>query len=282
MSPLPLLVSLPHAGLWVPPEVADLCVLTLEQIVADGDEGAAQIYGPLEATTTAFVTTGVARAIVDMNRAADDIRKDGVVKTHTCWEVPVYRRPLTASEIAGLIADYHRPYHRQLTWYATSGAVLGVDCHTMAAVGPPVGPDPGVERPQVCLGNGAGTCPADWLERLADCFRARFPGGVTVNTPFSGGYVIRGHAGELPWVQIELSRGPFASDAQKADRVREALTCWCEWHGSTSPTRRGQSSIRDELAKPDDAPSNATNTTPGFATRSASSAAWPWRDIEGG
>ena len=45
---LPLLISVPHAGLRVPPEVADRCLLTAEEVAADGDVGVAEIYLPLE------------------------------------------------------------------------------------------------------------------------------------------------------------------------------------------------------------------------------------------
>ena len=88
---LPLLLSVPHAGLTIPPEVENLCVLTKKEIIEDGDEGAARIYLPLQKEVYSLVTTDVARAIVDMNRAEEDKSKDGIVKTHTCWDVPVYR-----------------------------------------------------------------------------------------------------------------------------------------------------------------------------------------------
>ena len=89
----PLLLSVPHAGLTIPSEVANLCLLTKNEIIEDGDEGAAEIYLPLENEVSALVTTVVARAIVDMNRAEDDRGKDGVVKTHTCWDVQIYSEP---------------------------------------------------------------------------------------------------------------------------------------------------------------------------------------------
>jgi formiminoglutamase len=125
-----------------------------------------------------------------------------------------------------LLELYHRPYHWQLTALAGADLLLGLDCHTMAANGPPVGPDPGRARPQVCIGDGNGACPRDWAETLVDCFRKQFPGEVTLNQPFSGGYITRNHGKEMPWVQIELSRGPFASEAQKGSWVLAALTAW--------------------------------------------------------
>jgi formiminoglutamase len=225
VKPLPVLISLPHGGLDVPESLRGNCLLSLEQIVQDGDEYAREIYAPLEVEAAAFVDTGIARAVLDMNRAEDDMRKDGVVKTHTCWDVPIWRKPLAKAEIERLLEEHHRPYHRRLSELAgRADILLGVDCHTMAASGPPVGPDPGVERPQVCLGDAGGeSCPGQWMEILRSAFSARFPGRVTINEPFSGGYITRRHGGEMPWVQLELSRGDFANPGQKAEWVRGAL-----------------------------------------------------------
>ncbi len=225
---LPLLISVPHAGLWVPPEAEPYCSLRPHEILEDGDVGAAEIFWPLEPHVAAFVTTDVARAIVDLNRAEDDRRKDGIVKTHTCWDVPVYRRPLPETVATSLIERYHRPYHERLAALAATGVRVGLDCHTMAAKGPPVGPDPGRERPAVCLGNADGTCPDEWVEALARCFERAFEAPATVNDPFAGGHIVRSHAAELPWIQVELSRGPFLSNGEKATRTLAALRDWWE------------------------------------------------------
>ncbi len=222
---LPFLLSVPHAGLTVPPEAAPYCALTPREIAEDGDEGAAAIYLGLEPLVAAFHTTDIARAIVDMNRAGDDRRRDGVVKTHTCWNVPVYREPLPDSVAEGLIGRYHRPYHRRLSELAAERPVrLAIDCHTMAAQGPPVGPDAGCERPWICLGYGDGTCPDAWIEALKELFERRIGAQVTINEPFGGGYITRMHSAEMPWLQLEMSRAPFLSDAEKSGLVRDALS----------------------------------------------------------
>ena len=171
------------------------------------------------------MTTSVARAVVDMNRAEDDIRKDGVVKTHTCWDVPVWRRPLTPDETTSLIEQYHRPYHRQLR-RVYEGVIAGLDCHTMAGHGPPVGPDPGVERPWICLGTGDGTCSTAWRQALSDCLAEAFGRRPTHNVPFGGGHIIRAHAAGMPWIQIEFSRAPFLPLAEKRARLLAALEAW--------------------------------------------------------
>ncbi len=222
---LPLLISVPHAGVRVPPEVESLCILTEDEIIRDGDEGAKRIYHPLKTLVTAFVTTDIARAIVDMNRSEGDRRKDGVIKTHTCWNVPVYGEDVGEGIIRTLIEKYHRPYHKQLTCFVDE-VILGVDCHTMAAEGPTIGPDSGVTRPHLCLSDYGGTCPREWTLSLAGCLEQAFGTKVSINDPFRGGYIIRSHAKEIPWIQLELSRARFLSDEAKGECVLQALKAW--------------------------------------------------------
>lgn len=228
MDQLPLLISVPHAGLTVPTELIHLNRLSAQEIAEGGDGGAREVYAILKTEVAHFLANDIARAFIDLNRAEDDIRKDGVVKTHTCRDLPIYNAPLTPRLIETLLARYHRPYHRRLTALAGEDPVLGVDARTMAAQSPPVGPDPGAERPQVCLSNADGTCPAEWMESLRICFQAHFPGQVTVNMPFSGGYITRFHGQEMPWVQLKLSRGDFASLPEKSLWVLESLSAWVD------------------------------------------------------
>lgn len=224
---LPLLLSVPHAGLTIPPEAEPYCVLTPGEVARDGDEGAREVYA-LGKEVLGFVTTEIARAIVDMNRPEEDRRRDGVVKTHTCWNVSVYGDFPPDDVIESLLERYHRPYHRALTENASRDTLLGIDCHTMAAVGPPVGPDPGKKRPAVCLGNADGTCPADWLDSLGDCLASAFGLEVSRNEPFKGGHIVRSRPGGIPWVLLELSRADFMSSNEKRDRVLAGLGKWCE------------------------------------------------------
>lgn len=223
---LPILVSVPHAGLEIPPEAQGYVSLTLEDIVADGDEGAAEVYR-MEGHVAAFVTTGVARAIVDVNRAEDDIGGDGLIKTRTCWEVPVYAEFPPESVIEELIEKYYRPYHKRLSQLAPD-VRLGLDCHTMAESGPPVAPDRGAARPLICLGDGNGAFPAQWTRSLVVCLENTFGERVAVNDPFSGGYITKFHGAEIPWAQLEFSRTGRISNHDKRDKLLAALDGWLE------------------------------------------------------
>lgn len=227
-SKLPILLSVPHAGLQVPPEAEQFCILTLEQIIKDGDEGASEIYA-LEDHVHEYVSTEIARAIIDLNRAEEDRRLDGVVKTHTIWNEPIFRQPLPKDVIERLLELYYRPYHEQIHRVDDTVIRLCVDCHTMAATGPPIGPDTGQQRPHVCLGDLNGeSLPEGWMNSLAECFCESFGDSVTANEPFSGGYITRHHGQNRPWVQLELSRSEFMSNEDKRIGVLTALNCFCE------------------------------------------------------
>jgi N-formylglutamate deformylase len=222
---LPLLISVPHAGLSVPEEVRAINILSRQQIIEDGDEGAQELYN-IGNEVLQHVSAETARAFVDLNRPEFDRGRDGVVKTHTCWDVPIYGQSLTDQVVETLLSRYYRPYHARLSQPA-QGVKLGIDCHTMAAIGPPIGPLAGEERPAVCISDAGGTCPRDWVELMLDCFRSEFSGPVTVNFPFKGGYIIKSHSPELPWLQLEISRAAFAPWAEKQARLLRALGRWC-------------------------------------------------------
>lgn len=225
---LPLLLSVPHAGWLVPRWLRARCLLDEAQLLADGDVGARRIYA-LRDRVAAFVTTPVARAVLDMNRAPGDrARADGVVKTTTCWQEPVWRAPLEATDVDRLLR-LHASYHRRLAT-APTAVFAGIDCHTMSDVGPPIGPDPGARRPAVCLGHvGGASCERAWVERLRDAFAAHFGGDVTIDEPFAGGYITRTHGLRMPWVQVELARTTSPSYEEQRRRVFAALSDWCAW-----------------------------------------------------
>jgi N-formylglutamate deformylase len=211
----------------MPEEVRSLACIAEEDIIRDGDEQAADVYLPLRDRVVHLMTTDIARAFVDLNRAQDDFRKDGVIKTHTCWDVPIYRSPPGHELVTRLLDRYYHPYHERLRELALAGDVrVGIDCHTMVAYGPPVGPDPGQPRPAACVGDADGACERAWSEALAADLAEALGQEVRLNDPFKGGYITRKHAAELPWLQLEISRGDFASVEEKALAVLAALENW--------------------------------------------------------
>ena len=215
-SPMPLLISVPHGGLWVPPEVEPFCRLDLPAILKDGDTWAQHLYN-LGGRVLACTRFPVARAVVDVNRAADDRppeNPDGVVKTVTVDNEPVWQNPqgLSPGQVEFLLERYYEPYHRRLARASQNKSVLlGLDCHTMLDRAPVISSHPGEQRPLVCLSNGGDergealtgpvTAPPALLRALGEALERQLEDegiekGVPVvelNRPFRGGYIIQRH-----------------------------------------------------------------------------------------
>ena len=236
---LPFIVSIPHGGLTVPPEVADRCALTDEEIFDESDAYSRELYGVAD-IVLGEVTHDVARAIVDLNRPQEELppEADGAVKALTSFNRPVWRPDATPDldlQMALLERRYH-PYHRRLEELleAHRGEVrLLIDCHTMSAKGPPAARDAGERRPLICLGNlgceegaagrsGRTSLPAPTIVRLRDIMEDLFisdPAAadetdlIALNRPFVGGHITSHYSSKgFRVVQIELSKALYLDD----------------------------------------------------------------------
>jgi len=234
----PLLVSVPHGGWRVAEEIKNIWALKTKDAFHDGDPFTSRIYDFSDRVEVHLVMEYF-RAVVDLNRRPDDIapaNPDGVIKSHTCYNIEVYQPDSLPDEALKkiLLERYYFPYHAWLDKaMSRSDIKLGVDCHSMAAVAPPIEANAGEPRPLICLGNLGGadgheappfkrlTCPPDMLRFMADEFSRAFqhedveldvPSIASMNVPFSGGYITqRVGGGPIPFVQIEMSRALYLS-----------------------------------------------------------------------
>lgn len=247
-SSVPFLISIPHGGDQIPPEVADRINITHHDIFYDGDALANDLYD-FKDRVAALVSMPIARAILDVNRASNDMppdNPDGVIKTVTLQGKPVYKEGTFPKNdvVHALLQNHYFPYHEKITALLKQHQIrLAFDCHTMLEYAPLINNNPGQARPLFCLSNGGDekgeptkkgspvTCPPDWMQTLAESFKYVFAteGDVTINNPFTGGYISRYHyrMSGVPWVQIELNRKLYLShpyfDAEHLDVDRERI-----------------------------------------------------------
>jgi N-formylglutamate deformylase len=229
----PFLISIPHGGDAVPPEVKDRVSITERDIFYDGDTITRKIYD-FRDRVEAFIEMPIARAIVDVNRAPDDRpprNPDGVVKTVTTDGTSVYKKGSFPDDalIDQLLHKYYFPYHEGVDALLKNNTIkLALDCHSMLPYAPPIDDNVGQPRPLLCLSNwgdnqgmlteehGFVTCPPEWIQTLAESFRRVFAdnGGVAINNPFVGGYISRVHylRKGIPWIQIELNRKLYLNE----------------------------------------------------------------------
>lgn len=223
MSRFPVLLSIPHGGREVPPDIRDRVTISAQDQFEDSDAFTQEIYG-LENEVMVQVQSRMARVFVDMNRAEDDRpprNPDGVVKTQTCHGKIIYRPGQELDDVwtRQILDKFYYPYHQSISAALADHPELqlALDCHSMEKVAPVISPDPGQPRPLFCLGNNHGKSATQTMtETLADCFREGFglkEKDVVLNKPFAGGYITRTYGeGSLPWVQVEMNRGLYLSE----------------------------------------------------------------------
>ena len=222
MSRLPFLISIPHGGTDIPEELKSRIALSPQELLADGDPYTGDIYN-MGDHVVAQLKCDVARALVDVNRAPDDLppgNPDGVLKAVSIFNNPVYQNGEAPgkAEINLLLSKYYTPYHVAIQEALSKpGIFFAFDCHSMETVGPSVARDAGSKRPLFCLGNNNGkACSEKDTQLLAECLCKSFelPGdAVTMNEPFSGGYITRKYGKRpIPWIQIEMNRSLYLKE----------------------------------------------------------------------
>ncbi|MBX3052164.1 MAG: N-formylglutamate amidohydrolase [Caldilineaceae bacterium] len=165
-SALPIIQSIPHGGLSVPPSVAARLAIDEVTIYNECDLWNDQIFDFSHPTlggrqgTLAAVTMPTARVLIDANRAPDSLdNPDGAVKSQTSYGDPIYTAHLGRAEQQDLLDTAWRPFHQALDGALRQHAGdvrLFLDCHNMAQHGPSAYGDPGQARPLICIGNFGG------------------------------------------------------------------------------------------------------------------------------
>jgi len=225
----PFLISVPHGGVEVPPEVSGRLALGPGELSLYCDPGTRTLFD-FGTTVEAFIDTPVSRMVVDLNRPPLPLPPhdpDGIIKVRTIDGKSVYlpgQFPDTAL-VHSLLMKWYFPFHQQVDdLIDRRGVAIAFDCHSMLPVGSREQKDYGRLRPLICLGNNGdsrgrprknsiATCPESWVTSLADAFREEFSldREVAINNPFSGGFISNAHYWRkgVPWVQVEINRSLY-------------------------------------------------------------------------
>lgn len=236
--PAPILIAVPHAGRDYPEAVTSAMrdpacgAARLEDRFADrlGEAVAA-------ATGAALLVAQAPRAMIDLNRAPDDIdwsmvagdsaRRTphslanrrarsglGLVPRRLPGVGEVWKSRLPLAELDTRVANIHRPYHRAAAetldrlrdrW----GAALLIDLHSMPPLRHSVAEQEGAD---FVLGDRFGSSCAAALSAHALRHMAGAGRRMAHNRPYSGGYALDHHAAPrrgLHALQIEVCRASY-------------------------------------------------------------------------
>ena len=236
----PLLVSVPHDGIHLPPDIRAR-MTPAAAALPDTDWHVAELYSFARELGASMLVANYSRYVVDLNRpATDEALYAGQVATGLCplqtfaGEEIYAAAPVTADEVAARVERYWRPYHDKLSGTLAQlrerhGCALLWDAHSIASVVPRLFEG---ELPELNLGTDGGqSCAPGIAERVTDVAAASDYSPV-VNGRFQGGYITR-HYGDpgnnVHAMQLELAQRVYlnekttAFDARKASQLRDTL-----------------------------------------------------------
>lgn len=245
-SPIPVIIAVPHAGRAYAKSLLDrmrhpaFAAPRLEDRYAD-------LLGQAVSRRTgaALLVAHAPRAMLDLNRASDDVDWEmvggppadasaapsgfgrrarsglGLVPRRLPGLGELWKRRLDHSELAERIAAVHQPYHAALATTLETirdrwGAALLIDLHSM----PPLAArSPGERAPEFVVGDRFGASCDGGVVASAFGFFTEAARRVSHNRPYAGGYVLERHARRaegLHCMQLEIDRTCYL-DARMAE-----------------------------------------------------------------
>ncbi|MBU6268917.1 MAG: N-formylglutamate amidohydrolase [Sphingomonadales bacterium] len=241
-SAIPVLLAVPHAGRGYTGSLLErmrhpgFVALRLEDRYVDylADKVAA-------ATGATLLVARAPRAMIDLNRAVDDVDWDmiggapgrpvpgdsvgsytpghrarsglGLIPRRLPGLGELWKRRHDHADLAARIACIHEPYHACLdealaALKARWGAALLIDLHSM----PPLSLRGGVGSPEFVVGDRFGTTCHGALVGSAFSYFAEMRRGTAHNRPYAGGYVLDRHSAPhkgLHAFQLEIDRSSY-------------------------------------------------------------------------
>ncbi|CAM5190033.1 N-formylglutamate deformylase [Bosea thiooxidans] len=238
----PLILSMPHPGTGVPPEVAAQ-LNERGKLVEDTDWHMRQLYSfatPLQPT---IVEAQLSRFVIDLNRDPSGVSlypgqaTTELVPTTTFDGAPIWQTAPDAHEIERRKGAYFQPYHTALAAEiarvkAEHGYCVLWDCHSIKSVIPRLFEG---TLPTLNLGTNSGQSCAPSIEAAAVTAMAGQPLTQIANGRFKGGWITRHYGRPFERVhalQMEIAlsaylaeeNAPWAFDATKAASLQTALS----------------------------------------------------------
>ncbi len=257
---VPLLVTVPHAGTLLSPGLEERLQVPAATLQRLADPWVDRLAAEAPAVGAWLLYTRWARAVVDVNRAADEFAgasgfRDtakaraglGVVPTLIAGK-SLYARPLSAEEVGARLELAYHPYHALLADLlarirAEHGIALLLDVHSMPD-GAWASQRPAVD---VVLGDCFGRAAASRIVAMVQSAFRRHGLWTARNRPYAGGFVTQ-HYGRpergIEVLQIELRRSlymderrmePNADFARVASILRSVFEDVAIWLRSNPP-----------------------------------------------
>jgi N-formylglutamate amidohydrolase len=236
--PVPVLVSVPHAGRDYPDVVFNALRLPHPALLRLEDRYADLLARNLVQTGSPVIVAHRARAWIDLNRDERDLDVEmvrgadranypqpgpkqrgglGLIPRRLSGDGDLWRGPFELDDIESRIATFHRPYHAQIAdllarMRAKFGVAILLDLHSM----PPIRQTQPGDPAQFVIGDRFGqSASSHYAELLMDQIRMR-GFRTALNHPYAGEYILRRHArpnANIHAIQLEVDRSLYLDSA---------------------------------------------------------------------
>ena len=223
-----LLVSIPHAGTYVPPDIAAR-LSPAARALPDTDWHVDKLYGFLAAQDVTVLTATHSRYVVDLNRAPDGKllypgqAETGICPTETFAGAPLYAgAPPDEAEIAARVATYWQPYHDALRagidrLRALHGTAHVLDAHSICGTIPRLFAG---ELPELNIGTNDGASADAALTARVVAAVADQGFSHVLNGRFKGGAITRSYGAPQEGVQAVQLEMAWRAYLDEADPTR--------------------------------------------------------------
>jgi N-formylglutamate amidohydrolase len=233
----PLVVEIPHAGVYVDPASLANMVARAASIARDADLHVDALYAGAAALGAHVLASRVSRYVVDLNRAEQDVDPGAVVGAPRdtratrglVWRLTsdgdeVLARPISRAELERRLEWLYRPYHARLADLIAAkrqrfGFAIVLAAHSMPSVGRAGHPDHSRARADVVPGTRGRTSAAGSVIDVVDRVAAAHGLTVAHDDPYKGGFTTQ-HYGQprsgVHVVQVEVARRLYMDEATLA------------------------------------------------------------------
>jgi N-formylglutamate amidohydrolase len=245
----PVLVEVPHAGLFVPPDILARMPVPPSSFARDADLFVDELFADAPEEGATFLRATHSRYVVDLNRAEDDVDRDsvegapataraprGVIWRLSGHGVKLLDGPLSRAELERRLSEVHRPYHAEIQRILAAklerfGVAVLLAAHSMPSHARLGSGELGPARADVVPGTrGRTTAGARFIDAV-DAHAASRGWTVSHDDPYRGGYTTAHYgrpAAHVHALQVELARRLYMDEESltftaPAQDVRQ----WC-------------------------------------------------------
>lgn len=229
----PLVVEVPHAGLWIDPESLATMIAPARSIGRDADLHVDQLFQDAPDEGATLITASTSRYVIDLNRSETDVDEHAVegggrtpCSRGLIWRLttdgdPILLGRLPRSELERRLEQVYRPYHRALQGLlarkvARFGFAVLLCAHSMPSRGRGGHADAESYRADLVPGTRGRTSAAGVVIDRVDAHGRALKWTIRHDDPYRGGFSTA-HYGKpaegVHAVQIEIARRRYIDES---------------------------------------------------------------------